>query len=359
MDREKCAVCDGKLKSIYCRHAYPACISPPCGDFSDDVFMDYIFGSCDTCGCVQMMKLVDPAILYGNNHNITYNTPTWSAHHTAFTAFIKRNDVGRSIIEIGGNPNILAPRFKDTKYRIMDICDQSATNGDIEYINANCENYEYDVMSDLILSHVFEHLYNPRVFVENLAKYKVPKVLISIPNMDELLKENCKFILNPEHTYFINKVLMDFLFEKNGYKLKQNEAFGNHSCFYCYEYSNEPNPTLKLPNINIESKFLEILEKPDASHTLPNIKYDFIAPAGVYGQYIYNVLKPDICGFLDNDVSKHNRRVYGTNAFTFGFDKLKEYVGKDINILLGARLYNKELTEQLMSYSDKIHIYYV
>lgn len=51
----------------------------------------------------------------------------------------------------------------------------------------------------------------------------------------------------------------------------------------------------------------------------------FIVPAGLYRQFMCTICKPDkLLGFLDNDKTKQNHRVYGTNFLVYSFDKLKE-----------------------------------
>ena len=82
----------------------------------------------------------------------------------------------------------------------------------------------------------------------------------------------------------------------------------------------------------------------------------FIVPAGLYGQIIHyflsDKLKSQLYGFLDNDPSKINKRLYGTPYSIFKMDKVKDYDFITIMIFNGP--YTNEIKEQLNSYNKNI-----
>ena len=81
----------------------------------------------------------------------------------------------------------------------------------------------------------------------------------------------------------------------------------------------------------------------------------FICPAGLYGQllmYYYKDIK--ILGFLDNDKTKQNRRVYGSPYYVYSFDIILEYKNSTIYLLGG--LYNNEIKKQINSYNINCEI---
>ena len=78
----------------------------------------------------------------------------------------------------------------------------------------------------------------------------------------------------------------------------------------------------------------------------------FIAPGGHMGQLVYCISKPNkILGFLDNDISKHYKRNYGTPYFIYPFDKIKDY-NSLINIYIYAGPYLNEIIKQLEEYNN-------
>ena len=92
-------------------------------------------------------------------------------------------------------------------------------------------------------------------------------------------------------------------------------------------------------------RFKNIIIKPES----------FIVPAGLYGQFMsYSSSPKSIIGFLDNDISKHNKRVYGTLYYVYPFDEILKYDNFTIYIIGG--LYNNEIIKQLSSYNKNIEI---
>ena len=84
----------------------------------------------------------------------------------------------------------------------------------------------------------------------------------------------------------------------------------------------------------------------------------FICPAGHYGQKIYYYLRnysSHIIGFIDNDISKQNKRVYGTSGDVYSPDVLLNYRDTVISIILYAGPYTTELKNQLNLLHASIH----
>jgi hypothetical protein len=350
MDREKCVVCENKLELLVKRENVPITFSPPSDTepFEKDIFSDQHIGVCKECGCVQLMKLIDPEILYSSSHNGTFNTETWKQHHQQFFEFVCNNNTTLNILEIGGNPEILYPKFeqkyKELSYQILDICIPSTDNKNIKYITGNCESFKYESDTDIVMSHVFEHLYNPLEFIKCLQESGVKRVYISIPNMDHLLAIRSPLVICNEHTYFVNDAIIKSMFANHGFKCVSFEKFKNHSYFFYFE---------KLPkaSVSISEEIMNIFKLSPANPFLnPTLagRPIFIAPAGHYGQHLYNIFKPDhIQGFLDNDIYKQGKRVYGTPKYAFGYDELKKHENPHVFVFAGP--YTNEIVKQLQS----------
>jgi hypothetical protein len=354
MMHRECILCEagGMLTELYVLKDYPITPSSSNLDESTDEFSDCIFAACNTCGCIQLKTLVDPIKLYENSHNSTENTPTWKEHHRLFADFISERADTR-ILEVGGNSgtlyNLLSQKIPD--YTILDICDSTGRSSTVQFIQGNCEDYNFTGHNQISLSHTFEHLYNPKRFVENLSKAKVNSVFISIPNMDHLYTSKNISILHNEHTFFVGDAEIRYLFSRYGYSCATAYAFKAHSLFYNFIYDPSVSP---LPLINSIERSIGITKYiADFESSIKNVVIDrpcFICPGGHYGQKIFYYLRHyrnNIIGFIDNDLTKEGKRVYGTPAYVYSPSILTKYKDNTICVVLYAGPYEQEIKQQL------------
>jgi hypothetical protein len=83
----------------------------------------------------------------------------------------------------------------------------------------------------------------------------------------------------------------------------------------------------------------------------------FICPGGHYGQKIYYYLQhyhKNIIGFIDNDLSKQGKRVYGTSGHVFSPHILTSYNDKPVYVILYAGPYTGEIKRQLNTLHNSI-----
>jgi len=360
---------------------YPITFGAPTD--SEDKFADINFVKC-TCGVIQLLNLIDPNILYENSHNNTFNTPTWKAHHIEFSNFIKKYSTNKTLLEFGGYSGILAKLLVDwsDKYSIVDLCDKNPNIENVEFFVGNCETYRTPSNSTIIMSHLFEHLYNSRLFLENVKETN--EIFISIPNMNIALDNKNMSFINNEHTYFINDSIIRYLFAEFSYECVNFYEFKTHSLFYHFKHSNNIKQVIIEPRTDeLINYFLkrELQFKNIQLHN--NI---FIVPGGHLGQIMYYFLKDkkentnqsaelrhavpsnssilesdsvsvpntdtNILGFLDNDITKQNLRTYGTPLLTYSLDKVKEY--SELSVLLISSPYQDELKKQLLELNSNI-----
>lgn len=361
MIRSSCVFCekDGTLVELYRLQNYPITPSSNKLDTSYDEFADCIFAVCNLCGCIQLQNLIDPVKLYENSHNSTDNTPTWKEHHRLFAEFIsQRTDT--TLLEVGGNSGTLYELLssKLANYTILDICDSPERPSTVQFIQGNCEDFDFTGHNHIALSHTFEHLYYPKRFVENLSKYKVSSIFISIPNMDHLYRSKNISILHNEHTFFIGDAEIRHLLSRYGYSCATSYSFKTHSLFYHFVY--DP-ATVALTHFNSMERSMNIKEYlSDFETSVKDIIIDrpcFICPGGHYGQKIFYYLQQycnNIIGFIDNDASKQGKRVYGTPRYAYSPEILKTYRENPICLILYAGPYTNELKEQLTRLHDSI-----
>jgi hypothetical protein len=95
------------------------------------------------------------------------------------------------------------------------------------------------------MSNVFEHLYNPKKFIENCKKNNVENIVISIPNMNDLSKLN---VFN-HHTFLYNDDDIEYIFKVSNYNLVEKKKFiANDKSFPClffhFKLFNNDNETI-------------------------------------------------------------------------------------------------------------------
>ena len=353
--RTQCVICYGDLEFFIERINFPITINipKPTQKFKDDIFSDQQFYKCIRCDCVQLGTLIDPTILYESDHNNAYNTPTWKEHHLSLCKFIAKGTTNK-IIEIGANGFLLEMLSSiitgNIEYSCLNLCNPHETHKNINYILGDCEKFPFLKDDTIIMSHVFEHLLNPRKFLENINKCEVESVYISIPIMESI------FALSNEHTFYIDKYFIEYLFSNYNYQLSDFYKFKNHSLFFYFKRNINIKRIGLLKRHEISSKIYNMLNINEKFIINPNVAHNvFISPAGAYGQmlcYVNNKLQ--INGFLDNDNSKKNNRVYGTPFYVFGFDELLKY--NDATIYLFGGVYNNEIVKQIRSYNKNFEI---
>lgn len=346
--RTECVICYGPLDLLFKRDNYPITANPPKSTqlYEEDIVSNQTFYSCKQCSCVQLGNLVDPLLLYADAHNNTQNTPTWKEHHRTFCDFIIKSEQ-HTILEIGGNGllfEMMKPMAPSLTYSCLDIYEQAIKHPEIQYYVGNCEAFDYSKNTNIVMSHVFEHLFHPRKFVEKIYASGVNSVFISIPNMERLLQLHNPNLIHNEHTFYVDKINIQWLFSQYKYELTDYYEFKNHSLFLKFS-RNEAQAPLELPNrpalANAISR--ELFVNPFSSIDIkPN---SFIIPAGLYGQMLYYYTKAKFLGYIDNDTSKQNYRVYGTPYNVYSFDILAKH--QNIAVYLLAGPYNIELRKQI------------
>jgi len=365
MERSSCIVCrNTNLLNISILENYPISFSPTVQSIDSDIYENLYIDGCQECGTIQQRNIYDASFIYNTSHNNTQITQTWSKHHKEFAEFIKKyNTKLNSFIEVGGYSGVLAKHIinmdDSIKYKIIDLCDQDPNIDGVEFENINGEIYEYLSSDNVILSHMFEHLYKPIEFIIKLHKSNIQNIFISIPNMKKYIIDGTITFLNVEHTFYCDFESTEFMFNKCGYKVQNITYFKDHSIFL--HFTKE---TIKLPTIDpiLQIQYIKnFIEIRDSYLNGIQLETDvFIAPAGYFAQLLYYFIKKNnphikILGFLDNDISKHGTRVYGTSILTHPMNYIENFKNTPISIIMNKSPYYKEIKEQLNLYHTNIN----
>jgi hypothetical protein len=356
MLRTKCVICEAdSFTNLFTLTDYPIVSYSGILEASTDEFSDCVLVNCTACGTVQLEHLIDPVKLYRDSQNSTENTPTWKEHHRLFADFVSER-IDTSLLEIGGNSGCLYHLLKEkiSNYTILDLCDSEDRPPTVKFIQANCEEVDLSAHTHIALSHIFEHLYTPRKFIENLSNAQVQSIFISIPDMNALSDSKNLALINNGHTFFIGDTEIRYLFSQYGYSCAATTAFRRHSLFYHFVYDKSSSPLPLYINMGESAHIKKYLS--DFAASITNMDIDrpcFICPAGHYGQRIYYYIKKYtnyskyILGFIDNDHTKQGKRVYGTPAYAYSPDVLTTHKENKVSIILYAGPYNTELKTQL------------
>jgi len=362
IDRNYCVICNTSLIHLTTLKDHILSFSPTYFPSIHSDKLSLPIGFCNTCSSIQHMKLIPPSILYKDSHNETFNTPTWREHHIMFYIFFKDTILNmNTCIEVGGAQCILAKNIiKDyplLKYSILDIIEQPLTDINVEI--GNCEDYSF-LQDGIILSHVFEHLHNPKAFLNNIKSSPVNYIILSVPNLEYLLEQDNLNLIHIEHTFYYNKSHLNYLFNQISFTCIKHQEFNNHSLFYIFK--RDSNLVNTLPIFTFNEKLLNYYSDRELklNSILLNIDTDiWIAPAGHYGHTIYSFLvnkgySQKIKGFVDNDRSKQAKYLNGTDIKIMPYSEL---INKsNITIILYAGVYSREISQQILSLNPTVKI---
>ena len=176
--------------------------------------------------------------LYSKSHGSGTTGITWYNHHKEFYNFSKKNLKG-NILEIGAGENSILNHVKkfneiNNFYCIGKNISLKKKNTKIKKIN-NFFNEDKilkiikNQKIDCILhSHLFEHIYNPKKFLNFL--YKISNInckhIISVPDMFRMVKNNQTNVVFFEHPFYYDLDKIKQIFSECGFKFNKNLFFG-------------------------------------------------------------------------------------------------------------------------------------
>jgi hypothetical protein len=359
--RKSCVICNSReFDLINTFKNFP--IMAICNNDVIDTYYDKIIGMCKNCNCIQLMNLVDPNILYSSLYTHSIFSPSWEHHNNFLSNFILNTTDESDFIEIGANTGVLYKLMKQQRsinYSVLDIFRHKDLPEEINFFKGYCETFNYTGHRTVILSHVFEHLYEPSTLISKLKSAGVLNVYIAVPNFDKLLSTSSLEILNSQHIYFCGKEHMDYLFSKYGYKSQVSYIYDHNIKSIMVKYILSDSLPLQIPSINklqVDNIYINKVNR------LKNIKLPsntYIMPSGLYGQYLYYFLteneKSKVVGFLDNNEARSGKRLFGTDKLVY---TPQTFDLSTINILLCDCPYIDEIKEGLLKLNKDVSIIY-
>lgn len=323
--RSSCFLSDkNDIEHLYTFKDFPVYMGCSDNRYPDaDEFADMKWGYSNSSGGVQLMELLDPAELYNLHHNSGTVGLTWKRHHHIFYEFISRQPC-TNILEIGGASGELAKVFlenSNSKYTIIEPSAQSISdNPRFNFIQGLFEIHPFEDKFDTVIhSHVFEHVYNPSVFLQKVADLLEygDNHYIAMPNMRYWLENGYTSTLTFEHTCFIDEQILEHLLSKNGFEVI-DKIIEPHSIFIrCVKSRDVKTTEMDFSySKDLFKKYINDLETDvkNINKMLAGQKF-YLFGAHIFAQTLINLglNERQIINILDNDPKKQGQRLYGTN----------------------------------------------
>ena len=308
--RTQCVLCDSALCS-FTSFLHPVY---DCAETNDAWNIEY--GYCPHCFSVQLMTLADPLVLYDKNYIQPFQTHLWTQHNLSFIAFIAKHCSPQPLLEIGSSSFCLGKHLIHyyPDYTVFDYSiEQAIKLPNVIYVEGNCEEYDFS-QPCIVMSHVFEHLYEPKQFIQNCLRNKVKTILLSVPSMESQQLHVCS-----QHTFQYNAQDIVYLFGLYEYKLKELVRWkvDTFPClFYCF--------TLDGPQLVeqiLEPRHLYSIQYFQPFRVPPNT---FLTTANMFSVVVYPWIKnkEDVIGVVDVNPKKHGKKFSYTSLIVQPFAEL-------------------------------------
>lgn len=330
----------------------------------DDLLADMRWVISRSTGVIQLDPTLPLEIVYARSHGSGSVGGLWDHHHQSFASFVARQDPLR-VLEIGGGHGKLASnvaRMKDVDWVIVEpnpSADETcpAMVIDAFFSPSLAIGLNFDT---IVHSHVLEHIYEPASFCRDLATVlnEGGQVIVSVPNMTEMLRRGYTNCLNFEHTYFLREEYLYWLMGQAGFDLVDQEYFrDDHSIFCCFRRTRGELGYREPPDMYNENKrlFQTFVGEHTAFVDALNLQLNkisspkFFFGAHIFAQYLFKfgLNESEFVHLLDNDQKKWGKRLSGGSLIVESPEALRGILNPTVVLKAGA--YNDEIREQILT----------
>lgn len=367
LERKSCVICDKSLSLKKIIKDVPLHMGVKTDAYMEDIFLDQLWGECSNCGCVQLMNLVHPNVLYSVGYDSGSQGELWRQHHEEFAKFILSGNPD-AIFEIGGLngtlANIIFNHVYDINYSIVDPI-ASISDKRIKLYNMLFENYENNIYGSVVHSHTIEHVLNPKEFLQKIFNLMPDNgsMYMSFPNTKETLISNSLNALCFEHTYYLDINQFKYLLQKIGFEIKEQYDFQSHSYFLKVI----KNKNLIKKNKHLEKNFEQIIifnkiwkqTELFAKTTLSKLNSvpTYLFGANIFSQslILLGLKHESINGVLDDSPFKQGKKLYGYNLEVYASENIAGL--KNVNVVLRAGKYQNQIKNRLLKINPNVTIF--
>lgn len=363
--REYCIFCNNKLNYLFFKNDLQIPLSCYLVDKqeSEHIFIPYNVYICSICNASQIKYLGDLNIIYKFNHADSTGNIMKNLHINILKLFKNYISSTTNIIEIGSSygilSNLILNNFNEVnKYYIIEPLYLGNKTEKQIIIKNFFENIKKDECSDantLIISHVFEHFYNPIQILEKIQNMKnIENFLLVWPDLECYKDNNTYHLLNTEHTFYVDNNFIEILLNNYSFQLIEKIYYENHSVIFFFKRNNSLyKKNLKNINYTIDNYFNNLLKKKEYINNFIKIQKNngkkiCIWPASVHTQFVLMCLNFDnslIDYVLDNSTNKIGKYIYGYNLECKSFEENKN--NNDNAIILNGGCFNKEVINSI------------
>lgn len=329
----------------------------------DGVWIPFNIVACSECHTVQTKYIADIDILYKNNHVDAFGS-TKSEVLDDFTKFIVKNKAIGGIIEVGTPAPDLANRILKEYSTDYTIIEPSfvGDKGNIKIIDSFIENVDFLSLkgNTLVMSQVFEHLYDPPCILEKLSNINLEYLYLSHPNFTYFCRNDVYNILNVEHIAYYEEEFLCDLMKTYGFYIEEKDLFKQHAIFFKFTRKHR-DTTIQLKNVSAledtRRYFNTMIQRIEKINTLMRENKDlkfYLWPASAHtiATLTMGLDTTRVSGLLDNSPNKIGKKLVGYKLPCYSFEEILRNTDPTIRIVIGCS--GNYINELSISHSDKI-----
>jgi len=305
----------------------------------------------DKNGLITFLPFVDPKDIYLSQHNNSIGE-TWREHNNQFAKYVYQVEKNNVVDVGGGSGNIYKSYIQynnDVKWKLIDI-NPTLENDKVEIIR-DIFNPKYINEGDTVItSHFLEHIHDLKEFLISLRNKNPKQHIFTLPNFKQYAKNNYSATLMFEHPYYLAEGYLEYVLALTGWKVLDKQYYKDHSIFFTTVPTQPIENNLKFDHSKDIIDFIQYMK--DRVDNIKHIPKFYVFGAHFTYYYIINmgVSIDQIIAVIDNDTSKQNKRMYGTNTKIISASELEE----NAHVFVEMGPYNEEIKQGLNIIQNKI-----